>query len=556
SPRVVLAVGVVLGLLYPIPLQWSGYTYFQTVGFLVLINAMLGVGWNVIGGWAGQFDFAPQVFFAIGAYTAAILFVHLGWSPWLGMLAGVLAAIGICALVTYPLTRLRGHYFAISTVAIWMIAQPIGATWEFINGSRGLFIPMQTGQGVLGSIASLQFVGRTKALGYYYVAFGLLALTLWLVHLVERGRLGFYFRAIRDDQEGAEGIGIPSRLYKVIARSITAAVFAAGGVLYGFWALAVFPEQVLALNWSTLPIMATVVGGIGRLWGPVLGAFILIPISQIMSTTLGTGPLAGRGIDLIVYGIIIVLIAALRPTGILSLPWSRWIRGLVRPRASARSPIRQDDGARDRRLRRAQAPPAGRRGAGARAPAPRVHRARVERGRGRGEPDPGRQEAARDRAGACHRAPPALARRGHVGAHPRRDGGRGGAGAPDPRRARPGALRGRVRCRRAGPPGRLARRAPGRDRGADRRERSREDDAPQGRRGAGGAATRRDQIRRPGRRRSRGSRARPAGSGARARGAAALQPPDGRREPDPWHVHPRGGDPSARDARARLHAFP
>src|SRR3989441_1173139 len=232
--------------------------------------------------------------------------------------------------------RLRGHYFAISTVAIWMIAQPIGATWEFINGSRGLFIPMQTGQGVLGSIASLQFVGRTKALGYYYVAFGLLALTLWLMHLVERGRLGFYFRAIRDDQEGAEGIGIPSRLYKVIARSITAAVFGAGGVLYGFWALAVFPEQVLDLNWSTLPIMATVVGGIGRLWGPVLGAFILIPISQIMSTTLGTGPLAGRGIDLIVYGIIIVLIAALRPTGILSLPWSRWARGLMRRRASAR----------------------------------------------------------------------------------------------------------------------------------------------------------------------------------------------------------------------------
>src|SRR5947208_6184249 len=95
---------------------------------------MLGAGWNVIGGWAGQFDFGPQVFFAVGAYTAAILFVHRGWSPWLGMLAGVLAAMGICALVTYPLTRLRGHYFAISTVAIWMIAQPIGATWEFING--------------------------------------------------------------------------------------------------------------------------------------------------------------------------------------------------------------------------------------------------------------------------------------------------------------------------------------------------------------------------------------------------------------------------------------
>ena len=87
-----------------------------------------------------------------------------------------------------------------------------------------------------------------------------------------------------------------------------------------------FPEQVLELNWATLPIMATVVGGIGRLWGPVLGAVILIPISQIMSTTLGTGPLAGRGIDLIVYGLIIIVIAAFRPTGLLSLPWSRWLR--------------------------------------------------------------------------------------------------------------------------------------------------------------------------------------------------------------------------------------
>ncbi len=323
-------IGVLLGLAYPIPLQVAGYTYFQTVGFLVLLNAMLGVGWNVIGGWAGQFDFGPQVSFAIGAYVAAILFVHLGCNPWLGMLAGVVVAMLVCALVTYPLTRLRGHYFAISTVAVWMIAQPIGATWEFINGSRGLFIPMQTGQGALGALARLQFAGRTKALGYYYVAFALLAVTLVLARLVERGKLGFYFRAIRDDQEGAEGIGIDSRLYKVCARSITAGVFAAGGVLYGFWALAVFPDQVLDLNWSTLPTMATVVGGIGRLWGPVLGAAILIPLSQIMSTTLGTGPLAGRGIDLIVYGLVIVVIAALRPTGILSLPWGRWTRRLAR----------------------------------------------------------------------------------------------------------------------------------------------------------------------------------------------------------------------------------
>jgi len=328
--RIALIVGALVAIVYPIPLQLQGTTYYQTVGFLVLLNAMLGLGWNVIGGWAGQFDFGPQVFFAVGAYTSALLYVKLGVDAWLALPLAAAVAAAICAVLTYPLTRLRGHYFAISTVAIWMIAQPIGATWEYIGAAQGLFIPVKARSSVVTSALSLQFTGPTKALGYYYAALALFALTLALMAWVERSKLGFYFRAIRDDQEAAEGIGIDSRLYKVIARSITAAVFGAGGVLYAFWALSVFPEQALELNWSTLPIMATVVGGIGRLWGPVLGAVILIPIAQIMSTTLGTGPLAGRGIDLIVYGLIIVVIAAFRPTGLLSLPWSRWLR-LRRP---------------------------------------------------------------------------------------------------------------------------------------------------------------------------------------------------------------------------------
>jgi branched-chain amino acid transport system permease protein len=331
--RIALLVGALVAVLYPIPLQMRGTTYYLTVGFLVLLNAMLGVGWNVIGGWAGQFDFGPQVFFAVGAYAAALLYVKLGVNAWLGLPIAALLAALICAVLTYPLTRLRGHYFAISTVAIWMIAQPIGATWEFIGAAQGLFIPVKAHASVVGEALSLQFSGRTKALGYYYAALVLFAVTLALLAWVERSKLGFYFRAIRDDQEAAESIGIDSRLYKVLARSITAAVFGAAGVLYAFWALSVFPEQALELNWSTLPIMATVVGGIGRLWGPVLGAIILIPISQIMSTVLGTGPLAGRGIDLIVYGFIIVVIAAFRPTGLLSLPWARWF-GRRRPVAA------------------------------------------------------------------------------------------------------------------------------------------------------------------------------------------------------------------------------
>jgi branched-chain amino acid transport system permease protein len=324
--RVALAVGLVVALAYPVAVQVSGYTYFQTVGFLVLIYATLGIGWNFIGGWAGQFDFGPNIFLATGAYTAALAAVHWGWSPWLGMVAGIAVSMAICAVITFPVTRLRGHYFAIATVAMWMIAQPIGATWELINGSRGLFIPLAPAKSSWEAIWTLSWGGRSKAFAYYYVALALFIAAMYLAHRVDRSKLGYYFRAIRDDQEGAEAIGIDSRVYKTAARCLTAAVFAAGGVVYGFWALAVFPDQVLELNWSVLPMISTVLGGIGRLWGPFLGAIILIPISQVMSATLGTGPLAGRGLDVIVYGIIIMAVAAFRPSGLLSLPWARWFR--------------------------------------------------------------------------------------------------------------------------------------------------------------------------------------------------------------------------------------
>src|SRR2546428_13384301 len=187
--RGALGLGGLVAILYPIPLQIPGPTYYQAVGFLVLLNAMPGGGWNVIGGWTGQFDFGPQVFFAVGAYTAALLYVKLGVDAWLGLPVAAAVAALICAVLTYPLTRLRGHYFAIPTVAIWMIAQPIGATWEYIAAAQGLFIPVKPRTGVVASALSLQFSGPTKAMGYYYAALLLFAVTLALMAVVERSKL-------------------------------------------------------------------------------------------------------------------------------------------------------------------------------------------------------------------------------------------------------------------------------------------------------------------------------------------------------------------------------
>ena len=144
---------------------------------------------------------------------------------------------------------------------------------------------------------------------------------------LERTKFGYWFKAVRDDEEGAQALGIHTRAYKVIARCFTAGIYAVGGGIFAMWALSVFPDQVFDINWGLLPTIAVVLGGIGRLWGPVVGSLILVPISQLISTYLGTGPLAGRGIDLIVYGLLIMLVAAARPQGLLSLPWRRWLGG-------------------------------------------------------------------------------------------------------------------------------------------------------------------------------------------------------------------------------------
>ena len=169
---------VVAALLYPIPFERSGQIYYETVGFLVLLNAMLGIGWNIIGGWAGQFDFGPSIFFAIGAYTAALLSIHSAGTPGSRCSARWWSRWCICAALTYPVTRLRGHYFAIATVAMWMIAQPIGATWQFINGSQGLFIPVAAGGSFVHGMLTMEFPGRGKGLGFYYLSLLLFAVTL------------------------------------------------------------------------------------------------------------------------------------------------------------------------------------------------------------------------------------------------------------------------------------------------------------------------------------------------------------------------------------------
>jgi branched-chain amino acid transport system permease protein len=317
--------GLALAIAYPLPFQSSGVLYFQTVGFLVLLYSALGIAWNIIGGWCGQFDFGPMVFFGVGAYGMAAAVKFFGLNPWVGFAAAAVFTVVFAAIVTFPITRLRDHYFAIATNAIWLIALPIATNWELIGGSRGLFIPLVRKDTFLAQLVSLQPGGRTKELVFYYLVLGYFLVVLLLASRLEHTKFGYCFKAVRDDEEGAQALGIHTRAYKVIARCCTAGIYAVGGGIFTMWALSVFPDQVFDINWGLLPTIAVVLGGIGRLWGAVVGCVILVPISQLISTYLGTGPLAGRGIDLIVYGLLIMIVAAARPQGLLSLPWRRWL---------------------------------------------------------------------------------------------------------------------------------------------------------------------------------------------------------------------------------------
>lgn len=292
-------------LLYPLVVRGP---YPQHVMILVLLNALLGTAWNILGGFAGQISLGQATFFGAGAYTSTLLFQHAGLSPWLGLLAGAAVAAALALAIGYPCFRLSGHYFAIATIAIGEIAAIAVTNWEFAGGAVGLFLPVE-GEG----LAAFKFGDK---LGYYYVIAALLALSLALAAWLRRGRPGYYWRAIREDQAAARSVGVPATRYKQLAIAISAALTAMAGTFYAQYVLFIDPPSVLPLSLSIQICLVVVLGGAGTLVGPLLGAAVLIPLSAVTSVALGG---SGRSLDLVVYGLLIMLIAAFEPAGLVGI---------------------------------------------------------------------------------------------------------------------------------------------------------------------------------------------------------------------------------------------
>jgi branched-chain amino acid transport system permease protein len=232
--------------------------------------------------------------------------MHAGWSPWLGMLAGGIAATLFALVIGWPCFRLKGHYFAIATIAVAEILQVLFTNWEYAGGAVGLYLPMQQ-QGW----AAMQFNSK---LPYYYIALGLLVVTLLVCLAVEKTYLGHYFRAIKDEPDAARSLGISLTRYKLVAISASSFLTACGGTLYAQKELFIDPGSVMTTSLSVKIALVAILGGVGSLFGPVLGAGILISIEEASRRFFGG---TGRGTDLIIYGAIIVIVAVFFPKGVM-----------------------------------------------------------------------------------------------------------------------------------------------------------------------------------------------------------------------------------------------
>ncbi|MBI1958884.1 MAG: branched-chain amino acid ABC transporter permease [Candidatus Rokubacteria bacterium] len=309
SPLKLAAGLLALGALLAFPLVFT-LPFPRHVMIMIFLYAMLAQAWNLLAGYCGQISLGHAVFFGTGAYTSSVLVKEFGLTPWIGMLAGALVAVALSQLIGYPVFRLRGHYFAIATIAVGEIVQTLMINWNWVGGARGLFVPIKRPD----SFLNFQFHESKQT--YYYIALGFLLLALWITQRITRSRSGYYFRAIREDQDAAASLGIPVARYKQRAMALSAGLTALGGSFYAQYILFIDPESVLPLSLSILICLVAVLGGVGTLWGPVIGAAILVPLSEGTRIYLGG---TGKAIDLLVFGALIVLVSVIQPGGIMAL---------------------------------------------------------------------------------------------------------------------------------------------------------------------------------------------------------------------------------------------
>ncbi|MCT8179220.1 branched-chain amino acid ABC transporter permease [Variovorax sp. CY25R-8] len=297
-----------------------GSSYLQNVLILTLMYAALSQSWNILGGYCGQVSLGHALYFGVGAYATSVLYVHYGVLPWGGMLAGGILAALLAMALGWMCFGLKGHYFSIATLVIAEIALLLVHNWDFVGGAMGIQWPIGP-----DSLATLQFA-RNK-LPYFYCVLALFALTWVITFVVEGSKWGYWWRAVKDNTQAAESLGVTVFRSKTAAAALSAFLTAIGGSFYAAFVAYIDPDSVMHFRFSLLIVLPTVLGGIGTLWGPLVGAAILIPLTELTRSYMGG---SGSGLDLIIYGALVMAIAIWRSEGIVG-----YVRGRLERRRNA-----------------------------------------------------------------------------------------------------------------------------------------------------------------------------------------------------------------------------
>ncbi len=322
SPLSIALLAVVLGALVLLP--WIAGDYLLTVLILILYFAYVGQAWNVMMGFAGQLSLGHALYVGLAGYLAAYLFKEFGVGPWLGLLAAVPLTMAAGAVIGFLALRfgVTGVYFAILTIAFAEFARIGFDHLAIVNGSGGLFLP------VARYDRNDLWLLRGAPAMFYYVILAATVLALVLCRALLNSRIGYFWLAIREDEEAARSAGIDTFRYKMAAVVISAGMTAFAGVFYAFYYNNLFPEQVFHISRSIELIVGPIIGGLGTLIGPIVGAFLLTGLAETLNGVLSAIGLDIPGAKQVLYGACLLFVIVVLPGGV--WPWLARRLGLSR----------------------------------------------------------------------------------------------------------------------------------------------------------------------------------------------------------------------------------
>jgi branched-chain amino acid transport system permease protein len=318
NPRVYVTL-IALSMLVLIPLG-ANSPFVYHIFVLLCSFAALATAWNIVGGFAGQLSLGHAVFYGIGSYTAVLLLMRFQISPWIGMMVGAVLSTGVSAIVSYPCFRLRGPFFVLATIAVLEVVR-LAAIHQtgLTGGSGGLAAPLNIGW---------QWMMFREKWIYLFIAFGFLLLTLWVSWRIKNSRLGYYLIAVREREDAALAVGVNSVKVKLIAMMVSAFLTSLVGSFQAMYLTFIDPGSAFSLELSIQVAMFALIGGLGTVFGPLVGTVLVLPIAELARGWLSE---VGNGFHGLVYGVVLVVVVLTIPKGVVGrfgVSFSRWVDSL------------------------------------------------------------------------------------------------------------------------------------------------------------------------------------------------------------------------------------